>query len=457
MVRALAYLAFVALLGSGLAWVADHPGAVAVAWGDWRIDTSLAAALAAIVALAVFVTTLVRIWQYVIGLPRRVVRGRRERRRRRGYAALTRGMVAVAAGDATEARRQARRADSLLEEPPLTLLLQAQAAQLNGDEKAAQRFFAAMLERKETRFLGLRGLMSQALKTGDDATALSLAERAHALRPKAAWVQNELFDLRVRAGRWSEAEFVVVETVRTGNLSDRSGRERRARLKLAMSEKAAAAGNAEAALDLARAALRLDPGFVPAAVRIAKLLAADKRKRRAERILEQAWDRAPHRLLAEAYIAIHADEPVLQQVIAFEKFRARHPEHIESHRALGFASLKAGLWGEARTHLSTVAERQPSRDVFRALAELEELAYNDAAAARRWLARAATAPIEDGWTCRRCATEAGEWTAACPHCGAFDGLAWSSRGAAQAPVRAGAALPPTPATAGSGGANPAAG
>ena len=32
------------------------------------------------------------------------------------------------------------------------MLLSAQAAQLAGDDKAAERFFTAMLERRETRF-----------------------------------------------------------------------------------------------------------------------------------------------------------------------------------------------------------------------------------------------------------------------------------------------------------------
>src|SRR5207244_3592662 len=83
-----------------------------------------------------------------------------------GYRALTQGMVAVAAGDAEEAQRQARKADVLLAEPPLTLLLSAQAAQLGGDEDAARRFFSEMLNRPETEFLGLRGLLMQAGRGG---------------------------------------------------------------------------------------------------------------------------------------------------------------------------------------------------------------------------------------------------------------------------------------------------
>src|SRR5215470_15299025 len=123
-------------------------------------------------------------------------------------------MVAVAAGDAQEARRYAKRADLLLADPPLTLLLSAQAAQLDGDEGAAKKFFAAMLERRETEFLGLRGLLNQALRAGDQGAALRLAERAAALRPDAQWVILSRFDLEVREGHWEAARQTLARAAR---------------------------------------------------------------------------------------------------------------------------------------------------------------------------------------------------------------------------------------------------
>ena len=68
------------------------------------------------------------------------------------------------------------------------MLLSAQAAQLSGDEKAAGRFFKAMTEEPETRYLGLSGQLRQALQDGDHSNALHLAEEASNLRIRlAAW------------------------------------------------------------------------------------------------------------------------------------------------------------------------------------------------------------------------------------------------------------------------------
>ena len=121
------FLLFI-LLAAGIAWLADQSGRVSIDWLGYRIDTYIGLLVAASVLVGVLAAVLYRLWRFLAGAPAIIARRRREGRRLKGYRALTQGMVAVAAGDAEEARRQARRADLLLNEPPLTMLLSAQAA-----------------------------------------------------------------------------------------------------------------------------------------------------------------------------------------------------------------------------------------------------------------------------------------------------------------------------------------
>ena len=161
MLRATGVFLLLAATMLGVAWFAERPGAVSIVWQGWRLDTSLGVLVAAVILAALAVAWLYRLWRSLVRAPRDFGRWRRERRRRRGYVALTQGLVAVAGGDPREALKHARRADVLLNEPPLTMLLSAQAAQLAGDESAAERQFNDMLTRPETEFLGLRGLLMQ--------------------------------------------------------------------------------------------------------------------------------------------------------------------------------------------------------------------------------------------------------------------------------------------------------
>ena len=165
--RVLLYLVQLAIIVAAAIWLAEQPGEVRIDWLGWRIETSAAVLLLIVLALAWVLAVLRGVWKWLRRAPGRFVEARRERRREEGYEALGRGLAAVAAGDAQEARRFARKASTLLDEPPLTRLLTAQAAQLGGDEKEAARQFQAMRDDPATEFVGLRGLLAKALRDND--------------------------------------------------------------------------------------------------------------------------------------------------------------------------------------------------------------------------------------------------------------------------------------------------
>lgn len=449
--RALPTIILIAVVIAAAVFIADRPGSVSLVWQHWRVDTSIAVLLFGVALVAILAAAAFHLLRRLIGAPRAMTRARRERRRRRGYRALTQGMVAVAAGDAIEAKRLAKQADALLAEPPLTLLLSAQAAQLNGDQQAAEKYFAAMLERSETEFLGLRGLIMQALKRNDETEALRLTRRAKELHPKTPWVLSSLFELEARAGHWRAAEQTLALATRRQAMPARQTHHHRAVMLHEQSRVAQAEGRSEDAIRLAAKAQAQAPDFAPAAVRYAELLGARGETRRARKVIETAWRLAPHPALAAAYAALLADEKPLQQVKRFEALTAQNRDHRESHIVIAQAALKARLWGEARRHLAAIGGREddpaPSPRVCRLMAELEEAEHNDLPAARMWLARAATTEAQEpSYVCSACGGETVAWTSLCPHCRSFDTIEWRLPGRAPAPRLAAVAAmtPPLP-------------
>ena len=453
MMRATVLLLLFALLAAGIAWIADQPGAVSVSWLGYRIDTYVGVLVAASALIGLIAALIYRVWRFLVGAPAVIARHRREGRRLKGYRALTQGMVAVAAGDGEEARRQARRADLLLNEPPLTMLLSAQAAQLNGDEAAAERYFTAMLERPETEFLGLRGLVVQATRKGEVGRALELARRARALRPRTGWVLITLHDLEVRAGDWPAAAESARLAVRAQAMTPQDGERNRAIARYEQSIAAEAAGERDAALEHARKAVELDPGFVPAAARAARMLAAAGKRRRARRVLEAAWAASPHPELAKAYLAVDHEVEPLARLMRLQKLVALRPADGESRLALAEAALAARLWGEARRALEDFRSgngAEPPARACRLWAELEEAEHGDGAAARAWLSRIARAAPNPAWICDHCGAAHTVWAPLCRRCGAYDSMVWKSPphaapaelAASEAPAAPAAALPP---------------
>ena len=430
MIRSFFLFALIALAVVVAVTLADYPGRVSVDWRGWRIDMSTGVLVLLVALLVVVAVVIARFWGAIRRAPGRFLDMRRSSRRDRGYKALTQGMVAVAAGDVGEARRWARKADALLDDPPLTMLLSAQAAQLGGEEAAARRYFEAMLDHPDTAFLGLRGLLMQSIKAGDKVEALRLAERAYKLRPETGWVVDQLFELQVESGLWSEANELIASAIRRKTLPAAGARRRRAAVLVEHSRAAEAEGDADTAFARAGEAHNLDPTLVPATLALARLYKARDRAAKAERLIEEAWARAPNPELAMMYgKVISATEP-LARVKRFQRLFSFRPDHPESHIALAEAALAARLWGEARKHLNAAAGQSPTARVCRLMAELEESENGDMESSRKWLARATTAAPDEAWVCNDCGAVAGVWTALCGNCASFGSLAW------QAPPRA---------------------
>lgn len=467
--RGIIALVVIAAIAAAAVFLVDNPGHVQIFWQDWQVDTSLGVLIGAAVLAALGVALVLWLLSLILGSPGMLGRRRRERRRRAGYQALTRGMVAVAAGEEQEAQRYAHRAEALLAEPPLTLLLSAQSAQLAGDELAARKFFSAMVERPETEFLGLRGLLNQALREGDRDAARHFAERAVALRPNAAWAAASLFDIEASEGRWEAARLALDRMARRRFVAPETARHRRGVLLHELSLAAEAGGESARALALAGEAQSLAPDLAAPAAHHARLLHSAGRAGRATAAIERAWRTAPHPELARQYGELLGNEPPLARVAGFARLAAQNPQARESHVALAEAAFAAQLWGEARRHLEQALAAEPpppatapaSLAVVRPLppngvdgdvlagatprlclmmARLEEAEHGDFTRMREWLGRAASTLPDPRYVCASCGAESPEWRSRCPRCGAFDAQAWrtpawaASDGALPAPV-----------------------
>jgi len=100
MIRVALFLILIVALALGAVWLADRPGDVAITWQGVRIETSV---MVAAVGLATLVAVAIAVWSLLRGLwraPKRASTALAERRRRRGFNAISRGLVAIGAGDA---------------------------------------------------------------------------------------------------------------------------------------------------------------------------------------------------------------------------------------------------------------------------------------------------------------------------------------------------------------------
>lgn len=416
----------IAALVSWLAtWLADNPGLVVIEWLDWHVETSFGILLVAVLLLCAVAVLAFEALRWLLGIPRRLREGRAFNRLIRGYRALTSGLVAAAAGEPAGARYFARQAARLLgDNDPSLHLLEAQRAQLEGNEEEALREFRAMLKQPETELLGLRGMLAYAIKAGDLEDALELARRAYRRSASTPWVLVTLFDLLTRLGEWQEALVVLSQLADLRLVTAEVARRRRAILYAMMAEQAEREGQRDEAMKLLRRAFRMAPEFAPVAVRYARLAAALGRPRLARRILERAWKIDVHPDIARAYMELWADRPPTEQVQAARRLRSLKPFEPLSYLVLAEAEMAAGALDTARHTLIRAEELGATARVYRLRGQLERQAGAPDKIVEEWLVKAVEAPADKAWVCEDTGEVLAEWK---PFglTGRFDAVQWS--------------------------------
>lgn len=421
MIRLILYLVGVGLLATGLAWLADRPGQMVLVWQGYEIETTVFRAVvifAVVIGIAVFLWSLLRqVWNSPAAVGRIVNRRRQER----GLEALSSGMIAIGAGDRSQAMRHAIQARKALPNEPLTHLLRAQAAQLSGDRTTARRVFEAMLGSKETEQLGLRGLFLEAEREGEHEAARQFAERALRLNPQLGWPVDALFELQCRTADWPAALDTLAAGKRNGHFEKPVADRRRAVILTAQAQ-ALEDSNAEKALALAMEGHNLAPDLVEAGAIAGRIFSSRGQTGKVARVIEQTWKRAPHPDLAVAYAHARPGDSPKDRLERVKNLARATPHSVEAPIAVAHAAIEAHDWTEGRKALAPLIDGRLSQRVCTLMARIEGEQFGNAGRVREWLARASNAPRDPAWTADGVVAE--RWAAISPVTGTLDAFQW---------------------------------
>lgn len=345
-------------------------------------------------------------------------------RERKGFQALAEGLMAIASGEGKVALSLAAKAERYLGRPELTNLVSAQAAELAGDTGRAAEAYKRLLADDRTRFVGVRGLMRQKLAEGDTATALKLAEKAYALKPRHQDVQDTLLKLQAEKGDWKGARQVLGTKMKQGLLPRDVFRRRDAVLALQEAKEVFSDEAPIEAREAAIAANKQSPDLIPAAVLAARGYVQSGKPKYAARVLKKAWEAQPHPDLAAAFAAIAPEETPAARLRRFETLLAVRPDHEESRLLRAELQLAAEDFPAARRALGDLVESHPTARSLTIMAAIARGEGQDDAVVRGWLARALTASRGPQWVCDKCQNIQSDWTPTCDNCGGFDTLSW---------------------------------
>ena len=225
LIKIVLFILIVAALTLGVVQLTEVSGGIriSIANTEFNLDPlqAVIAAIALVVAIWVLLkalSLLVAVLKFINGDETAISRYFDRNRERRGFEALSDGMMALASGETRLAISKAAKAEKYLGRPELTNLITAQAAEMAGDSKKAEEVYKRLLTDDRTRFVGVRGIMKQKLADGDTDTAMKLAERAFALKPSHEETGDILLRLQAENEDWSGARKTLGEKLRQGAL-----------------------------------------------------------------------------------------------------------------------------------------------------------------------------------------------------------------------------------------------
>ena len=431
LIKILLFVVVVGALTLGAEYLLESEGGIqlTVAGTEFNLGPlqSVLAALVLVLVVWLFLkllSLLVAVWRFLNGDETAISRYFDRNRERKGFQALSEGMMALASGEGRLAMAKAAKAEKYLQKPELTNLLTAQAAELSGDRKKAEETYKKLIASDTTRFVGVRGIMKQRLSEGDTETARKLAEKAFQLKPKHEETQDVLLNLQARANDWAGARKTLSAKLKHGSLPRDVHRRRDAVLALSEARDVLAEDNTIEAREAAIEANRMSPDLIPAAILAARSYIEKDKPKLAVRVLKKAWQAQPHPELASAFAQIVPDETPKERIKRFTTLTKVQPDHPETRLVLAELNLAAEDFPEARRSLGDLVDTLGDARALTIMAAIERGEGADDAVVKGWLARALNAPRGPQWVCDNCQTAHVDWAPICSNCESFDTFSW---------------------------------
>ena len=380
-------------------------------------------ALFAILGLKLF-SLFLAILSFINGDETAISRYFLKNRERKGFGALSEGLLALASGEGPLALAKANKAEKYLKRPELTNLLIAQAAELSGDLNKATKTYKSLIQNPQTRFVGLRGILKQKLAEGQTEIAIKIAKEAFSIKPTHTETQDILLQLQAELGDWRGARKTLGAKFKKGSIPKDIHRRRDAVLALAEAKDLL---NEEASIKQQEAAIeanRLSPDLVPAAVLAARAYIQRGNARTAIRIINKAWQSQPHPDLKIVFYEIFANESDEEKLKRLQKLCRLNPDHLESKISLSELYLKQENFPMAHRVLKKILTEDQDTRVLTLMAVTEKGKGGDDETIRNLLNLAITAKRGPQWICETCNTANTDWEPICANCSAMDSLEW---------------------------------
>lgn len=434
MIKAIWFFIKAAIVAGVGVWLATRQGSISLSMMGYDIIVQSGLFFLLLFIILISFVAIYRLIRAVLSTPQVIAKYQEKDKQKKGYKALTLGLVAVAAGDADKATEYAKKSkDFMPDQNALQLLLSAQAAQLRGDNKAAQTYFKTLSDNEEAGFLGLRGLLNDALKEKDFKAALDYARQAQDSYPGRGWLLKIVYDLEIKNHQWDKAMNTGKLAVKAGGLKQEVATSDRVAIHLMRGDYARDGRDSKSALKEYEAAFKQDQNFVPTIVRLVRFHLDNNKRNKAAELIRKTWKMVSHPDLAMLWSDLappkgEKNNANIKRLKWFEDLVALNPESYEGQVAAANAAMDMGYWGEARAYLNQAEKIRPCASLYRLMAIAEQNSGDNDAIIHALMEKASEGLPDKSWYCSQTGLIYQDWSSiAMPHEG-FNTIVWGIPG-----------------------------
>jgi HemY protein len=406
------------------------PGSVEFDWLGSKYKIDITVYLIGILIFNYVFMVLYAVWRAIVTAPRRYRKMAEKNKQIRDYQHYGKVLMSYFTGQTDQAAREFQRLDRDFKDHPLSLMLNAKISESEGNSQKTEELYHHMLLHKETKFVGLKGLIEQSMQKHHHLRALEYALTAAEMKPKLPWLCNVIFDLYIRVGNFDAAFDYLPQLKQCGLYTKDDIWHKKAAILLQKGHQKIQRGDLHDALTLYDQSLRAAPKAAHATF-LAKAVLLNRLKEKKQLIahVKKYW--APLALFEVGqlyYDAIEGDALTKYKMV--EKLTVKHTGHIESLLLRAYAAAQASMWAEARSLAELGLNQSKQKRFYDILIMIERLEFGQSDQAQKaiegWLDDAVMVDRKAGWVCSSCSTHYEIHHNICPHCHDFACIQWDS-------------------------------
>ena len=218
--KLLFYLLILVLFAAGAYWFSSGSGDMVLEWRDYELTTTTANFVFLMLIIVVVFSICIPAISNLLGLPKKWLKAREEKRFRQGLDHVTHTLVAISLGDTKSANTNLGKAKKMLPGQPIVPLMETQIAAATKDQTLLQRSLNDLQLYDQTKALASKGLAELHMRKGELISAIPFAKKAMELEPQNQQSFEITLTLYVKSKQFVYAE-TLIEDAKSQKIIDK--------------------------------------------------------------------------------------------------------------------------------------------------------------------------------------------------------------------------------------------